>query len=146
MLIGPPGSGKGTQARKLKEHYAIPHISSGDVLRSEVARGTELGGKIKTYMDRGEIGPVELITAAILGHVKENCPRGFLLDGFPRTLLGPRAGHIIRITADLFISVPESEIVAASPAAAPAGIAAPSTMCAPRRPVRPESAMHARAG
>nr|HPR49734.1 nucleoside monophosphate kinase [Spirochaetota bacterium] len=112
VLIGPPGSGKGTQAKELKTHYNIPHISSGDVLRSEVARGTELGKKIKVFMDRGEIGPVELITEAILSYVKENCPEGFLLDGFPRTVYqAEKLDALFSITAALFISVPEEEVV-----------------------------------
>ncbi|HPC41341.1 MAG TPA: nucleoside monophosphate kinase [Spirochaetota bacterium] len=111
VLIGPPGSGKGTQALKLKEQYGIPHLSSGDVLRAQVAAGTEFGKKIKVYMDRGEIGPAELITEVILHHLGENCPGGFILDGFPRTLYqADKLSGQHRIDAALFIDVSEKEI------------------------------------
>lgn len=111
VLIGPPGSGKGTQALKLKEHYGIPHLSSGDVLRAQVAAGTEFGKKIKVYMDRGEIGPAELITEVILHHLAENCPGGFILDGFPRTLYqAEKLSEQHRIDAALFVDVSEKEI------------------------------------
>ncbi len=86
ILIGPPGSGKGTQAEMLKQKFNIPHISSGDILRSEVARGTEFGKLIKGFMDKGEIGPQELITEVVLKYLDENCSSGFIFDGFPRTL------------------------------------------------------------
>ena len=86
VLMGPPGSGKGTQAGRLSETLGIQHISSGDILRDHVARKTPFGKKVKAFMDRGEIGPEELITEIVLRHVDENCPSGFILDGFPRTL------------------------------------------------------------
>ena len=86
ILIGPPGSGKGTQAEMLKKKFNIPHISSGDVLRGEVARQTEFGKLISGYMDKGEIGPQELITEVILKYLDENCGNGFIFDGFPRTI------------------------------------------------------------
>ncbi len=112
VLIGPPGSGKGTQALKLKEKYGIPHLSSGDVLRSQVAAGTEFGKKIKVYMDRGEIGPAELITEVILHHLAGNCPGGFILDGFPRTLYqAEKLSERHRMDAALFINVSEREII-----------------------------------
>ena len=112
VLIGPPGSGKGTQALKLKEHYGIPHLSSGDVLRAQVAAGTEFGRKIKVFMDRGEIGPAELITEVILHHLDAECPGGFILDGFPRTLYqAEKLSERHRIDAALFIDVSEREIV-----------------------------------
>ncbi|MCK7472230.1 MAG: nucleoside monophosphate kinase [Desulfomicrobium escambiense] len=76
MLIGPPGSGKGTQAALLKKKCGIPHLSSGDILRGEVAAGTEFGKMIKQYMDRGEIGPTELITDMVLAHIDAHCPGG----------------------------------------------------------------------
>ncbi len=86
ILIGPPGSGKGTQAEMLKQKFNIPHISSGDILRSEVARGTEFGKLIKGFMDKGEIGPQELITEVVLKYLDDNCSSGFIFDGFPRTI------------------------------------------------------------
>ena len=111
-LIGPPGSGKGTQASRLKVKFGIPHVSSGDVLRSEVARGTDFGRQIKGFMDRGEIGPVELITSVVLDFINRECPKGFLLDGFPRTLYQARKLDEARgVTAALYISVPEDIIV-----------------------------------
>ncbi|MCP4134153.1 MAG: adenylate kinase [bacterium] len=111
-LIGPPGSGKGTQAVRLKEKYAVPHISSGDVLRSEVAGGTDFGKQIKQYMDKGEIGPVELITKVILNYLKENCKSGFIFDGFPRTVYqGEELGKIETLHAAIFITVSEDEII-----------------------------------
>lgn len=112
VLIGPPGSGKGTQAERLRDHFNIPHISSGNVLRSHVARGTDLGKKIKSFMDRGEIGPVELITEAILTYIKDNCPAGFILDGFPRTIYqAEKLAELFSIDAALFISVPDEIIL-----------------------------------
>jgi adenylate kinase len=111
VLIGPPGSGKGTQALKLKEQYGIPHLSSGDVLRAQVAAGTEFGKKIKVFMDRGEIGPAELITEVILHHLAGECPGGFILDGFPRTVYqADKLSEQHRIDAALFIDVSEREI------------------------------------
>lgn len=112
ILIGPPGSGKGTQALRIKEHSGLPHISSGNVLRNEVARKTELGMKISHYMDRGEIGPVELITATIISYIGKNAADGFILDGFPRTLY--QANELARdhaVDAVIFIDVPADEIV-----------------------------------
>ncbi len=111
VLIGPPGSGKGTQALKLKKKYGIPHLSSGDVLRAQVAAGTEFGKKIKVYMDRGEIGPAELITEVILYHLEAECPGGFILDGFPRTVYqAEKLSGRHRIDVALFIDVSEREI------------------------------------
>ncbi len=112
ILIGQPGSGKGTQAIRLKEKYRLSHISSGDVLRKEVALGTDLGKAISSYMDRGEIGPVELITEAVLSRLDRISAEGFILDGFPRTVF--QAGELKkrqRIDAVLFIDVPEDEVV-----------------------------------
>lgn len=84
--MGPPACGKGTQARMLTEKFGLAHISSGDILRGEVARGTEFGLQIKQFMDRGEIGPAALITDAVIAHIGAHCPDGFVLDGFPRTV------------------------------------------------------------
>jgi adenylate kinase len=91
-LLGPPGSGKGTQGDVLRDRLGIPHISSGDLLRDAVARDTELGRAAKIFMDRGELVPDELV----LGMIRErlgaaDCPRGWLLDGFPRTVAQAQA-------------------------------------------------------
>ena len=88
VLLGAPGSGKGTQAARLKEMYGIPHISTGDILRAEVARGTTLGRKAEAYMDAGGLVPDELILEMIERRLAEaDAKRGWLLDGFPRTLV-----------------------------------------------------------
>jgi adenylate kinase len=86
ILLGPPGAGKGTQARKIVERYAIPQISTGDLLRDHVARGTALGLEAKAIMARGELVPDELMYGMVAQRLREqDCRRGFVLDGFPRT-------------------------------------------------------------
>jgi adenylate kinase len=86
ILLGPPGAGKGTQARQIVERYGIPQISTGDLLRDHVARGTELGLEAKAIMARGELVPDELLYGIVASRLREaDCKRGFVLDGFPRT-------------------------------------------------------------
>ena len=86
ILLGPPGAGKGTQARKIVDHYGIPQISTGDLLRDHVGRGTELGLATKAIMARGELVPDELMYGIVAQRLREaDCQRGFVLDGFPRT-------------------------------------------------------------
>ncbi|NMB27269.1 MAG: adenylate kinase [Tissierellia bacterium] len=87
ILLGPPGAGKGTQASAIVEEYAIPHISTGDIFRENIKKGTELGKKAKEYMDKGLLVPDELVISIVEDRLqKEDCKEGFLLDGFPRTL------------------------------------------------------------
>jgi len=87
VLLGPPGAGKGTQAKLIAQHYGIPHISTGDILRSNVARGTELGRKAKAVMERGELVSDDLVNGMVADRIKQpDCSRGFVLDGFPRTV------------------------------------------------------------
>lgn len=87
VLFGPPGSGKGTQSEKLIEKYGLTHISTGDILRAQVAAETELGLKAKAFMDKGELIPDEDVIAMLVNRVKEeNDPKGFIFDGFPRTV------------------------------------------------------------
>lgn len=86
VIVGPPGAGKGTQAVMISERYGIPHISTGDILREAVSQGTPLGMKAKRYMDRGELVPDEIVIEIIKDRLsKDDCERGFILDGFPRT-------------------------------------------------------------
>jgi adenylate kinase len=87
IIMGPPGSGKGTQGKLIAEKYHIPQISTGDILREAVRHGSALGLKAKAYMVRGELVPDEVVIEIIQERVEQrNCERGFLLDGFPRTV------------------------------------------------------------
>jgi adenylate kinase len=87
ILLGAPGAGKGTQAKLLAAHYGIPHISTGDILRDNVARGTELGRKAKAVMERGELVSDDLVNGMVAERLaRSDCERGFVLDGFPRTV------------------------------------------------------------
>ncbi len=86
ILLGSPGAGKGTQAKLLAKHYSIPHISTGDILRANVALGTVLGQKAKEVMYRGELVSDDLVNAMVAERLSHaDCKRGFILDGFPRT-------------------------------------------------------------
>jgi adenylate kinase len=86
ILLGPPGAGKGTQSKQIVDHYGIPQVSTGDLLRDNVARGTELGLEAKAIMARGELVPDELMYGIVACRLREaDCKRGFVLDGFPRT-------------------------------------------------------------
>jgi adenylate kinase len=87
VLLGPPGAGKGTQAVRLAQHFECPHVSTGDIFRSNVAQGTELGEKAKQYMDQGDLVPDEIVIAMVTERLSApDCATGFLLDGFPRTV------------------------------------------------------------
>jgi adenylate kinase len=85
VLLGPPGAGKGTQANLLADRFPIAHISTGDILRRNVAEGTELGALAKSYMDAGELVPNDIVVQMVLSGL-ELVPGGFMLDGFPRTI------------------------------------------------------------
>ncbi len=100
ILLGPPGSGKGTQAKKLAAAYGAAHLSTGDLLRGEVAAGTELGRSAQSYMDRGDLVPDDLILKMIGGRLQSlSNGAGFILDGFPRTK--PQAVALDRLLASL---------------------------------------------
>jgi adenylate kinase len=87
IFLGPPGVGKGTQAKRLAADRGLPHISTGDILRAEVEAGSDLGHKAKGYMDRGELVPDDLVVAMVVRRLtRDDCREGYLLDGFPRTL------------------------------------------------------------
>ena len=118
VLFGPPGAGKGTQAKKLSEHYNIPHISTGDILRANVRDGTELGLEAKGYMDAGKLVPDEVLIGIIKNRLAESdCGSGYLLDGYPRTI--PQADALTAILEELGkpldvvlnIDVPNDELV-----------------------------------
>jgi adenylate kinase len=118
ILLGPPGAGKGTQAERLRDDFQMPHISTGDILREQVAQGSELGLKAKRYMDAGELVPDEVIVGMITERLSAGDARdAFLLDGFPRT--EPQADALAqaledlgrRLTAALLIEVPDEELV-----------------------------------
>ena len=88
VLVGPPGAGKGTQAVNLASHFAIPHISTGDIFRSNLKEGTPLGLEAKSYMDRGELVPDEVTNKMVKDRLsKDDVKPGFLLDGFPRNVV-----------------------------------------------------------
>jgi len=118
ILLGPPGSGKGTQAQKMVERYHIPQISTGDMLRGAVKEQTPLGVEAKRYMDRGKLVPDEVVVGIVRERLKESdCKGGFILDGFPRTVpqaeaLDSTLGEMKReINHVVSIEVPNEELV-----------------------------------
>ncbi len=118
ILFGPPGAGKGTQAKKMVGFYGIPQISTGDILRANVREGTELGLAAKAYMDKGELVPDNVLIGIIKNRLKEDdCKKGFILDGYPRTI--PQADALAVILDEikkpidivLNLEVPDEELV-----------------------------------
>ena len=118
IMLGAPGAGKGTQAKKIAAKYSIPHISTGDIFRANIKNGTELGKKAKTYMDQGLLVPDELTCDLVVDRIsQEDAKNGYVLDGFPRTI--PQAecltealsklGEAIDFAID--VDVPDSNIV-----------------------------------
>ena len=100
VLVGPPGAGKGTQAGRIVERYGGVHVATGDILRSNAERGTELGRTASRYMDRGDLVPDEVVIGMVLERMGEgDCAGGFVLDGFPRTV--PQAEALERRLAEL---------------------------------------------
>ena len=100
VLMGLPGAGKGTQADKIVEKYAIPHISTGDMFRAAIKDGTELGLKAKSFMDQGALVPDEVTIGIVRERLSQkDCEKGFLLDGFPRTV--PQAEALDNILSEL---------------------------------------------
>lgn len=119
VLLGPPGSGKGTQARALAERFQVPHISSGDMLWDEVANGTGVGGEVHSDLDRGELVSDQVMSGLILQRLdRDDCARGFILEGYPRKLAqaelldGILAELGRRIERVILLEVPDDVIVA----------------------------------
>ena len=118
IMLGAPGAGKGTQAKKIAEKYQIPHISTGDIFRANIKNGTELGNKAKSYMDQGHLVPDELTCDLVVDRInQEDCKNGYVLDGFPRTIPQAEAlkaaldkmGETIDYAID--VEVPDENIV-----------------------------------
>ena len=118
IMLGAPGAGKGTQAKKIAEKYQIPHISTGDIFRSNIKEGTELGMKAKSYMDQGALVPDEITIGMLLDRIqKEVCQNGYVLDGFPRTI--PQAESLTKALENMGqkvdfavnVDVPDENIV-----------------------------------
>ena len=118
IMLGAPGAGKGTQAKKISDKYEIPHISTGDIFRANIKNGTELGKKAKTYMDQGLLVPDELVVDLVVDRVQQDdCKNGYVLDGFPRTI--PQAEALDKALAALGdkvdyaidVNVPDENIV-----------------------------------
>lgn len=118
IMLGAPGAGKGTQAARLAEAYGIPHISTGDIFRANIKGGTELGKKAKSYMDKGQLVPDELVCDLVADRIKQDdCRDGFILDGFPRTV--PQAEALeaalkdmnLTLDAAVDVDVPDENII-----------------------------------
>lgn len=118
IMLGAPGAGKGTQAKKIAAKYGIPHISTGDIFRANIKNGTELGKKAKTYMDQGLLVPDELVVDLVVDRVnQDDCTNGYVLDGFPRTI--PQAEALTealekmgqKIDFAIDVNVPDENIV-----------------------------------
>jgi adenylate kinase len=116
LIIGPPGAGKGTQAAMVRRALGIPHISTGEMLRDNVARGTDLGKQAKVIMETGDLVPDEIVIAMVRERLAEpDCGCGFLLDGFPRTASQAEALDVVLagrpLEAVLSLEVGEEEVV-----------------------------------
>ena len=104
VLLGPPGSGKGTQAKFISEKNNIPHISTGDIFRKNISENTELGIKAKGFIDKGQLVPDELTIEIVKERIVEkDCEKGFLLDGFPRTIAQAEALDVMLGSLDKFL-------------------------------------------
>jgi adenylate kinase len=113
FLLGPPASGKTTQAQRVARSLGLPHISMGDALRDAVARRTPTGARARSFMDRGELVPDEVVVAVLGEHVGRSGDRGFVLDGFPRDLAQAEVTGVVVGSPDLVIhlAIPDDEVV-----------------------------------
>jgi adenylate kinase len=118
ILLGPPGAGKGTQAAELVEQTGLVHVSTGDLFRAALRDGTELGQQAKSYMDKGELVPDQVVIGMVMERIDQpDCQQGVMFDGFPRTLEQARAldealhQRNRRIDAVLYMSVPEDVLL-----------------------------------
>lgn len=118
IMLGAPGAGKGTQAKKIAAKYQIPHISTGDIFRANIKNGTELGMKAKAFMDAGALVPDEITIGMLLERIHQaDCANGYVLDGFPRTI--PQAESLTKALSDrgesvdyaINVDVPDEDIV-----------------------------------
>ena len=118
IMLGAPGAGKGTQAKKIAEKYSIPHISTGDIFRANIKNGTELGKKAKTYMDQGLLVPDELTCDLVVDRIQQpDAKNGYVLDGFPRTI--PQAESLTKALSErgeavdyaVNVDVPDENII-----------------------------------
>ena len=118
IMLGAPGAGKGTQAKKIAEKYQIPHIFTGDIFRANIKGGTELGMKAKTFMDQGMLVPDEITIGMLMDRIgQEDCINGYVLDGFPRTI--PQAESLTKALAErgekvdyaINVDVPDENII-----------------------------------
>jgi adenylate kinase len=115
ILLGAPGTGKGTQAELITKKLSIPSISTGAIIREELSRGTELALQVKSYMEKGELVPDETVIAIIKGRLAQgDCKNGFILDGFPRTVPQAKALEAMGVTIDAVVNIelPEEVILA----------------------------------
>lgn len=118
ILMGPPGAGKGTQAKKIIDGFHLPHISTGDMFREAISRGTPLGLQAKAIIERGDLVPDEITIGLVKERLSQpDCEHGYLLDGFPRTIpqaealkvMGPEIGRAVNLVID--ITCPDEELV-----------------------------------